>query len=66
MTAYNWELEEKREEAMTIQYDSFAYGATVINGRVRYYKEYARNKRIIYTVYITEQQYNDYIKEIEQ
>jgi len=51
---------------MPIQYDSFAYGATVIHGRVRYYKEYARNKRIIYTVYITEQQYNDYIKEIEQ
>jgi len=51
---------------MTIQYDSIAYGATVINGRIRYYKEYALNKRIICTEYITERQYNDYIRRIEK
>ena len=51
---------------MTIQYDSVAYGAIVIHGSVRYYKEHASNGRIVYTVYITEKQYNDYIGGLEQ
>ena len=46
---------------MTIQYDSIACGAIVIRGHVRYYKEYSSNGRIVYTVYITEKQYNEYI-----
>lgn len=46
---------------MNIQCDSVAYGAIVIDGCVRYYREYSHNGRIVYTVYITEKQYNDYI-----
>ena len=50
---------------MKIQYDSVGCGATVINGCVRYYMEYSSNGRIVYTVFITERQYNDYIGGIE-
>ena len=51
---------------MSIQYDSMACGAVVIRGRVRYYREYASNGRIIYTVYITENQYNEFMGGLEQ
>lgn len=51
---------------MTIQCDSEAYGAIVVRGRVRYYKEYSVNGRIVYTVYITEKQYNAYVGGLER
>ena len=51
---------------MTIQYDSMAYGAIVIRGHVRYYKEYSSNGRIVYTEYVTEKQYNDYVGGLER
>lgn len=43
---------------MKFKYDSVALGAQVINGRVEYYKEFAVKGRIVYTIKLTESEFN--------
>lgn len=43
---------------MKFNYDSVAVGAQVMNGKVEYYREFAVKGRIVYTVKLTEAEFN--------